>query len=495
MASFVVLPPQLFNSCMTRASKDNSLFRAARKLLDRPAGTRYSTFVCSSCRFGQCRRNNGPCHSARLVIAGMGPVGRRVQPFHSSRWLSQTDRRTDDKEHTQQRRDPVQSDSSEKGTLLEEVSLSDREVPNKVSNSRSPSSSHDVAGPPSANHSPFALRIQHISNQIIDSLTRIAHQLNMYTGTDYTPIQSLRGSIKLQESSLRSRHNDVSSAKTTHGQELDVQRSHQKEVVQLLERKHSWSDADMERYMGLIRGEHVNERAVENAQRGVIQAERALEEARQELERSERKMYHEEQVWSDTIRRNSTWITFGLMGLNVVLLMTQIVAVEPWRRKRLINEMRNALDEKTAVAPLTKTTAEVDASTKEQPSIEAEIDEIIPESTEPSLETLDAANTVPSPTEEGTIEQEGDWIMSTSVPAEAFAHLPPHPFSNMDAFISRESWAGILERGKILIRDLFSNRHIILRKVDLTAGRLEAAGLGVLLGGLATLLGALVLDE
>ena len=126
------------------------------------------------------------------------------------------------------------------------------------------------------------------------------------------------------------------------------QAASQKEVVGLLERKSSWSAADLERYMALIRSEHSNELAVQAAKESLKEAERALEEARSKLEKRERAQYHEEQIWSDTIRRNSTWVTIGLMGVNVLVLLSSVIIIEPWRRKNMVKEMRKVLDQHIA---------------------------------------------------------------------------------------------------------------------------------------------------
>jgi sensitive to high expression protein 9, mitochondrial len=46
--------------------------------------------------------------------------------------------------------------------------------------------------------------------------------------------------------------------------------------------------------------------------------------------------YHEEQIWSDKIRRASTWGTFLLMGVNLFLFGVVQIGLEPWRRRRLV---------------------------------------------------------------------------------------------------------------------------------------------------------------
>ena len=342
----------------------------------------------------------------------------------------------------------------------------------------------------------MSLRVYHLGNQVIDSLTRIAQKINIYTGTDYANIQKLRESIQDLEGSLRSHHENVTSTKVAHKAALSTQRTHQKEVVQLLERKHSWSDSDMERYMGLIRSEHANERAVETAQHEVVAAERSLEEARQELERKERKMYHEEQIWSDTIRRNSTWVTFGLMGFNVILLLTQIIAVEPWRRERLVREMRTAIGEqnvvKTAASaePLVQPTMETLSNEGVRPNEHSSIEV---ESQHTSEENSTSATVDYEEEVQAYLEQ--DFRHRVSLSDEAFKHLPKHPFSSLEAFTRRENWIALFERVRIILHDLISDRPILLRRQELTSARLETAVLGLMLGGLSILVGFLVADD
>ena len=55
--------------------------------------------------------------------------------------------------------------------------------------------------------------------------------------------------------------------------------------------------------------------------------------------------YHEEQIWSDKIRRASTWGTFALMGVNVVLFIVVQIGLEPWRRKRLVRGFEEKVKE------------------------------------------------------------------------------------------------------------------------------------------------------
>lgn len=110
----------------------------------------------------------------------------------------------------------------------------------------------------------------------------------------------------------------------------------QREVNELLQRKHAWSSADLERFTLLYRNDHTNEVAETETSHALSAAEREAEEAAAQLSKSILSRYHEEQVWSDKIRRMSTWGTWGLMGVNVLLFLVFQILVEPWRRKRLV---------------------------------------------------------------------------------------------------------------------------------------------------------------
>jgi sensitive to high expression protein 9 len=226
-------------------------------------------------------------------------------------------------------------------------------------------------------------------------------------------------------------------------------------VVSLLERRHSWSDTDLERYMSLIRSEHINDQAVQSAKDAVTAAEQSLDEARNKMEKMERMQYHEEQIWSDTIRRNSTWVTFGLMGVNILLLLVTMGVVEPWRRKRMVREIKAALEEKMTppasfaplVAPAVAVATEfappvVEEEKKEEPIIEKVAD--VPLAVVEEVPTTD------------------------SIPTEATLPLADAEPQTLEERIS----------------DLFSDRLVSVRQRDISTVALEGAAAGALVAAI-----------
>lgn len=269
----------------------------------------------------------------------------------------------------------------------------------------------------------------------------------------------------------------------------------------MLERKHSWSATDLERYMSLIRSEHVNDQAVREAKEAVFSAENALEEARTLLEKRERAQYHEEQIWSDTIRRNSTWVTFGLMGFNIFLLLATMIVIEPWRRRRMVREIKTALDaQKTAAnASTTPSSAITTIPPYPIPSLLAAIDQAV-EPTGHILEELassppDSRSVIP-PIPEIELQSSNPEVdrplLADSVdPVEVVASPLEDPASEAPTtvvaapqivieFDKNITWQErLVARG----RDLMSDQPISIRKRDLTNAVLEGAALGAVITG------------
>ncbi|KAK9369812.1 Mdm33 family-domain-containing protein [Lipomyces kononenkoae] len=169
--------------------------------------------------------------------------------------------------------------------------------------------------------------------------------LNNITG--YSEIELLRKAIEKQEQLLKQARKDVKEAKEAYTAAIANRSASQREVNELLQRKHVWSPNDLERFTELYRSDHANEQAESVAHERLTRAEHAADDAQAELSRSILARYHEEQIWSDKIRRASTWGTWVLMGVNVLLFLVVQLALEPWKRKRLVgsfeDRVRNVL--------------------------------------------------------------------------------------------------------------------------------------------------------
>lgn len=252
----------------------------------------------------------------------------------------------------------------------------------------------------------------------------------------------------------------------------------QREVNELLQRKHAWSPADLERFTHLYRNDHANEVAESESQEAFSAAEREAEEAAANLSKSILSRYHEEQIWSDKIRRMSTWGTWGLMGVNVLLFLIFQIAVEPWRRRRLVKGFEEKVYEALEKDKTVSATAAVDA------------DQPLPSATSEKVESLDSPSPIPLATESVPVPNE-------SPTTDAPALQPESPDSPLDStatsgLASSKSQLSRLsslpptsvDSWRNTLHDLFSDRSLAITQRDLTTVAIQSAAAGAAVMGL-----------
>lgn len=239
----------------------------------------------------------------------------------------------------------------------------------------------------------------------------------------------------------------------------------QREVNELLQRKHAWSPADLERFTHLYRNDHANEVAESETQEAFSAAEREAEEAAANLSKSILSRYHEEQIWSDKIRRMSTWGTWGLMGVNVLLFLIFQIAVEPWRRRRLVRgfeeKVYEALEKDKTIAATAAIDEPLDSSSPIPPATEA-----VPVPNETS--TTDAPALQPDSLDSPLDSTTPSGPASNKSQLSRFPSLPP---------TSVDSWRNTLH-------DLFSDRSLAITQRDLTTVVIQSAAAGAAVMGL-----------
>lgn len=176
-------------------------------------------------------------------------------------------------------------------------------------------------------------RFSHLMDNLQSSLFVASRHINDLTG--YSSIDGMKRKITEHEEDLAVAKEEVRVSRLNYKQLVADRAASQREVTTLLARKDSWTPIDLERFTQLYRSDHGNEHAVQEAAQHLADVERQAEQAASKLNSSILARYHEEQIWSDKIRRMSTWGTWGLMGVNVLLFLVFQFGFEPWRRDRL----------------------------------------------------------------------------------------------------------------------------------------------------------------
>lgn len=174
----------------------------------------------------------------------------------------------------------------------------------------------------------------HIMDTVQSRVVNASQTLNDLTG--YSDIEAIKEQNRELETALSAAHQRVRTARLAYKTSNTKRANTQREVTTLLARKDSWSPIDLERFTELYRTDHILEGEVVTAQSTLTESEAEEQSLSQRLNAGILRRYHEEQIWSDRIRRASTWGTWGLMGMNFLLFVVLQFFAEPWRRRRLV---------------------------------------------------------------------------------------------------------------------------------------------------------------
>ncbi len=341
-------------------------------------------------------------------------------------------------------------------------------------------------------------RFSHLMDNVQSNIFTASQRINDLTG--YSGIEALKKSIENQEELVSTTRQAVKAARAAYTTAVATRSDTQREVNDLLQRKHNWSPSDLERFTSLYRSDHANEQAEQRAHDELAHREKAAEEASNALAKSILARYHEEQIWSDKIRQMSTWGTWGLMGVNILLFLIFQVAVEPWRRKRLVKgfeeKVMEALEKEkvdvnsppalaSALEDTVSTVGSASAATESDALAEvvdeaklaaaiSMVDAVAPAASgnssaiETAIEIIDAAEAI-----EAAKNHDGDPAPVEDLPAVQAAFGEPRTgyAYYQDAF-----------------RELFSERKVTMTQRDVTTAVLEGAAGGAALMGLLLVL-------
>ena len=185
--------------------------------------------------------------------------------------------------------------------------------------------------------------------------------------TGYTSIEAIKARNTQLETEHATAQHRLHAARHNYKSLTSHRASTQREVTTLLARKDTWNPTDLERFTTLYRLDHELETQVSAAAEELTAAETDESRLGGELNAGILKRYHEEQIWSDRIRRQSTWGTWGLMGVNILLFLVLQFVAEPWRRRRLVNGI--AESERGVMEEVRRELAEVRAVLEERGAV------------------------------------------------------------------------------------------------------------------------------
>lgn len=188
------------------------------------------------------------------------------------------------------------------------------------------------------------LQLRSSLSDMATTLTSATKALNDVTG--YTSIERLKLAVESLEAELKQTKSELKQAKQNYTDAIQRRSDLQKEINDLLTRKHNWTPEDLERFTELYRNDHQNQQEETNAELKLEDAELAVDAVQVKLTQLILTRYHEEQIWSDKIRQALTWGTWMLMGVNVLVFTVATIFVEPWKRRRLVDAFHEEVQQK-----------------------------------------------------------------------------------------------------------------------------------------------------
>jgi len=110
----------------------------------------------------------------------------------------------------------------------------------------------------------------------------------------------------------------------------------------------TWTVTDVARFTELVPQDHHLQQEEARKKAAADEAEDMVEREFSQLMRLILSRYHEEQVWSDKIRSASTYGSLVALGLNMLVFISAILVVEPWKRRRLVQTFEGKVSELSA---------------------------------------------------------------------------------------------------------------------------------------------------
>lgn len=175
---------------------------------------------------------------------------------------------------------------------------------------------------------------------------RVSQLINQATG--YETCERLKRVVQEADRDFQRLKDELHHARATFEVAIQSRSQCQKDLNSLLQRKQSWSDEDLHRFTELYRKEMRLEQGEAEAKASHQQLEVAVDRAHQKLMDALRERYQEEQLWSDKIRRVSTYGTVSLMMLNLLLFLLIQLVLEPRKRQRLLQRLDTMLEARLA---------------------------------------------------------------------------------------------------------------------------------------------------
>jgi len=164
--------------------------------------------------------------------------------------------------------------------------------------------------------------------------------LNKVSGQDV--VEKIKRDIQTLDKEITQARKDVVAARTAYDELLTKRKNNAREMNSLLQNKHAWTSADLERFTKVFQDEHVLESSEEAGKAALNTQQTRLDELFVGMLDKQRSLYLAEQNASDKVKAGSTYWTMLLMGLQFASFLAVYGFLEP-RRRRILQQQLDDL--------------------------------------------------------------------------------------------------------------------------------------------------------
>ncbi|GMM33639.1 She9 protein [Saccharomycopsis crataegensis] len=179
---------------------------------------------------------------------------------------------------------------------------------------------------------------KHLAYENLGLLSKLINDI-----TGYTEVNKIKQNIDALEIQVGQAQKSVKLQKQNYTDVVERRTQTQKDINELLTRKHEWTPNDLESFTELYREDHSSDKLVSEAANALEQSEIDLEATRSKLLKEISNKYHEEYLWNNKMKSLSTWVTLGLMVLNIVILILTQIFFEPLKIERIMSRFEHRL--------------------------------------------------------------------------------------------------------------------------------------------------------
>ncbi|KAI9325069.1 Mdm33 family-domain-containing protein [Zopfochytrium polystomum] len=185
--------------------------------------------------------------------------------------------------------------------------------------------------------------VKALNGRLQTAIPRAAAAFNDITG--YSQVEDRKTRVQQKNDALDQWRERLESAKKDYEQSIDDRRMVQRDINSLLQRKNEWVDSDLLRFTELYRKDITLEQKETAAKASYKQANDRFDRAHMDYLNEIRERYIDEQLYSDKIRRGSTYWTIGLISFHLIVFLG-VNLRDPYKKRK---ELSTIVERVTAV--------------------------------------------------------------------------------------------------------------------------------------------------